>query len=272
MANSNTSPEAKPSLNVALAGIPKKFRDRIIKSYIEMKRRFAEARSDSAWDTSGLSAGKFCEATFRFLQENLTGSSIPFGQHIPNFPDECRKLITLPATAGLESLRVIMPRARVFLYTLRGKRGIGHVGGDVEANEIDAATSIRICDWIVCELIRVFHGLSLEEAQGLVSALSKRSVPEIWEIAGRKRVMRTGLSYPEQTLLLLYSEPEEGILSEDLFSWTEHSNFAVYKSSVLAAMHKKRLVEYDRESEIVYISPTGIANVEDKILATRTTA
>lgn len=266
MASSSISSEAKPSLDDALAGIPRKFRDRITKSYVEMKRRYAEARSDSSWDTSGLSAGKFCEATFRFLQEHLTGASIPFGHNIPNFADECRKLISLPASAGVESLRVIMPRALVFLYTLRGKRGIGHVGGDVEANEIDAATVIRVCDWIVCELIRVFHGLSLEEAQGLISALSKRSIPEIWEIAGKKRVMRSGLSYPEQTLLLLYSQPDDGVLSEDLFSWTEHSNYAVYKSSVLLSMHKKRLIEYDRDSEIVYISPTGIARVEDEIM------
>src|SRR5262249_28529997 len=134
--NSSTT-RSSPSLETALVGVPKKFRDRIVKSYLEMKRRHSEARFDSAWDTTGLSAGKFCEATFRFLQEQLTGSSIPFGRNIPNFADECRNLISLPAAAGNESLRVILPRALVFLYTLRGKRGIGHVGGDVEANEID---------------------------------------------------------------------------------------------------------------------------------------
>ena len=269
MGNLSTSSEPKPTLDAALNGVPKKFRDRIVKAYLEMKRRFSEARFNSSWDTSGLSAGKFCEATFRFLQEHLTGTSIAFGKNIPNFADGCRALIALPATTGIESLRVIMPRALVFLYTLRGKRGIGHVGGDVEANEIDAATVMRICDWIVCELIRVFHSLSLEEAQGLIDALSKRSVPEIWEIAGKKRVMRTDLSYAAQTLLLLYSQPEEAILSEDLFSWTEHSNLGMYKTSVLLALHKKRLVEYDRESDIVYISPSGIAKVEQTILTAR---
>jgi hypothetical protein len=267
MASSSTSSNPKPTLDAALSGIPKKFRDRIVKSYLEMKKRFSEARFDSSWDTSGLSAGKFCEATFRFLQEHLTGKSIPFGKQIPNFADECRNLISLPSSAGVESLRVIAPRALVFLYTLRGKRGIGHVGGDVEANEIDATTVMRICDWMVCELIRVFHSLSLEEAQGLVDALSRRSIPEIWEVAGKKRVMRTDLSYPDQTLLLLYSQPEEGILSEDLFSWTEHSHLGMYKTSVLLALHKKRLVEYDRDSEIVYLSPTGILKVETEILS-----
>jgi hypothetical protein len=48
---------------------------------------------------------------------------------------------------------------------MRNKRGIGHVAGDVDANAIDIATMARTADWIVCELIRINHGLSLEEAQ-----------------------------------------------------------------------------------------------------------
>ncbi len=129
-------------LDKALANIPKSFRSKIIKSYLDLKERLAKASYDSSWDSSGLSAGKFCEVVFRFLQKELTGTYIPFGTHISNYPDECRKLITLSTSAGPESLRVIMPRCLVFLYTLRGKRGIGHVGGDVEANEIDAVTIV----------------------------------------------------------------------------------------------------------------------------------
>ena len=202
---------------------------------------------------------------FRFLQWRLTGSHVPFGKAIPNFDDECRKLGGLPKSSGVESLRVIIPRALAFLYTLRNKRGIGHVGGDVEANEIDAAIAARQCDWIVCELIRIFHGLSLEEAQAIVDAIAQRVVPDVWSVSGKKRVLREGLSYKQQTLLLLYSEPE-GVLSEDLVSWTEHSNASVYKRNVLSQLHRDRLVEYDQESELVYLSPRGAEEVEKKIL------
>src|SRR5262249_7365033 len=143
----------------------------------------------SSFDSAGLSSGKFTESIFRFLQHHLTGTYIPFGQHIPNFADESRKLIQLPATSGIESLRIIIPRALVYLYTLRGKRGIGHVGGDVEANAIDAATIVRVADWIICELIRVFHQLSLEEAQAVVDTLSTRNLPIVWEVSGKKRIL-----------------------------------------------------------------------------------
>lgn len=266
MGNTSTK-TAEASLDAALATVPKQFRSRVVTSYMELKKRFQEARYDSAWDTSGLSAGKFCESILRTLQHHLTGTSIPFGKHIPNFADECRKLIVLPNSAGLESLRVIIPRALVFLYTLRGKRGVGHVGGDVEANEIDATVTLRTCDWIICELVRIFHGLSLEEAHGVVDALTQRILPEIWSVAGKKRVLRKGLSYKQQTLLLLYSETESGVPSEDLFSWTDHSHAATFRRDVLAALHKERLVEYDKENELVHISPLGVRDVEDNILA-----
>jgi hypothetical protein len=257
----------KASLQNALANIQSKFRDRIINAYLELKKRYSEARYSADWDVSGLSAGKFCEAVFRHLQHDLTGSSIPFGQHIPNFPDECRKLITLPVSAGNDSLRIIIPRALVFLYTLRGKRGIGHVGGDVEANQIDAETVVRTCDWVICELIRIHHNLSLEDAQGLVDAIAVRTIPDVWEVAGKKRVLRRDLSFKDKVLLLLYSDPQSGVFVEDLFKWTDHSNLTIFKRDVVQQLHRELLVEYDKDSEIVYISPLGTKRVDEGILA-----
>lgn len=263
----STSSISSP-LEIALAKIDSKFRSRIIKSYLELKRRYAESSFNLSFDTTGLSAGKFCEAILRFSQNELTGTLIPFGTHIPNFSDECQKLIKLPKTAGAESIRVILPRALVFIYTLRGKRGIGHVGGDVEANEIDSATLVRVSDWIICELIRIYHQLSLEEAQDIVDAISTRNIPDIWKVAGKKRVLKKGLSYKDATLLLAYSELGKGVFSEDLFTWTEHSNFAVYKRDILTQLHKSRLIEYDTEDEIIYVSPLGIREVETRVLST----
>lgn len=253
-------------LEKALISISDTFRSKIVSSYLEVKHRYAKSARDASWDTSGLSAGKYCESVLRFLQKELTGSYTPFGQHIANFADECRILVSLPKNKGLESLRIIIPRALVFLYTLRGKRGIGHIGGDVAANEIDSVTVVRVCDWIFCELIRIYHGLSLEEAQGIVDSISVRNIPEVWEIAGKKRVLRSGLNYKQKTLLLAYSETEEGVLVEDLFTWCEHKHLPSYRRDVLRGMHNDRLIEYDKENEMVFLSPLGVQEVEDNFL------
>ena len=251
-------------LEAALAGVPAQFRKRLIAAYESLKRDHAEGRYEAA----GLATGKFCEIALRLLQHVLTGSSTPFGIKIPNFADECRKLVTSPAGSAVESLRTLVPRALVFMYTMRSKRGIGHVGGDVEANQIDSATLTRLADWTVCEFVRVYHGLSLEEAQDLVDTLATRSMPDIWEVGGKKRVLRDGLSASQQVLVLLYSDSTSYVLAEDLCDWVEYSQPSMFKRNVLRPLHNKRLIEFDDESSVVYLSPTGVREVEQSILKT----
>lgn len=168
-------------LEAALVNVPKQFRSRLIKAYLDLKKNVREARHDAA----GMAVGKLCEAALRLLQSRVHGTFTPFGTRISNFADDCRRLINAPASNGTESERVVLPRALVFLYTMRNKRGIGHVGGDVDANAIDIATMARTADWVICELTRINHGLSLEEAQDIVDGISMREVPTIWEVAGK---------------------------------------------------------------------------------------
>lgn len=261
MGSTNTRPPNSP-LDQALGGIPKKFRDRLINTYLDLKRNCAEGRFDAA----GLSCGKFCETAIRFLQERVTGKSTPFGTRIGNFADECRKLVNSPTSAATESERILIPRALVFLYTVRNKRGIGHVGGDVDANALDAAVIARTVDWVICELLRVHHGFSLEEAQALVDGLAIRELPTVWEVAGKKRILRDDLNAKDETLLLLYSSPEFSVMTEDLIAWVEYSNPHVFRSAVLKPLHAARLIEWDRVSETVVLSPKGAKRVEDALL------
>lgn len=249
------------ALESALAGVPKAFRRRLIDSFLSLKKNCLESRLDAA----GMAAGKVCEVALRLLQERVFGTSTPFGTKIANYADECRRLISSPATNGNESERIIIPRALVFLYTMRNKRGIGHVGGDVDANAIDVATMARTADWIICELIRINHALSLEEAQDIVDGISVRQMPAIWEVAGKKRVMKEGLKAKDQALLLLYSDPNSSVLLEDLCDWIEYTNVSIFKGFI-RELHKKRFLEFDKESEFVTLSPKGAEYVEANLI------
>lgn len=257
-----STPKHNLFLDTALNSIPKKFRTKIINIYLDLKRNCVESQFEAA----GISAGKLCETVLRQLQNKILGTYTPFGTQIRNFADECRKLITSPISSATESERAIIPRALVFLYTMRNKRGIGHVGGDVDANEIDTAVMARTADWILCELIRVHHGMSLEEAQDLVDCISVRQLPVIWEVAGKKRVLKKGLSSADQVLLLLYHCKETAVLVEDLCDWIEYSNLSVFKGRVIRALHKKRMVEHDIDTDAVLLSPNGTEHVEEHIL------
>lgn len=251
-----------PVLATALANVPSTFKSKLVQAYLDLKKNAMEGRFDAA----GLAAGKVCEIVLRFLQQKVHGKCTPFGTKINNFADECRRLVSAPATSGNESERVILPRALLFLYTMRNKRGIGHVGGDVDANGIDVATMARTADWIICELIRINHGLSLEEAQDIVDGISVRLLPTIWEVAGKKRVLKDGLKAKDQALLLLYSCSESAVLLEDLCDWVEYSNPQMFKNTILKTLHKQRLLEFDNDSESLILSPKGAKYVEENLI------
>ncbi|MDP1571936.1 MAG: hypothetical protein Q8L86_18215 [Vicinamibacterales bacterium] len=225
-----------------------------------------DAFVSSDHDAVGLRSGVFAEVVLRLLQEQLTGTHIPFGSRLPTFDAECLRLQNLPKTAGHESLRLVIPRALVFLYTIRNKRGIGHAGGEVEANAIDAATCVRVSDWCLCELLRMYHSLSLEEAQSLLDAIAVRAVPVVWLVNGRKRVLDTSLDYRSQALVLVYSSGEDAVLEEDLRGWIEYPQVSRFRERVLKPLHSSRLIEWDRELGTVSLSPTGVREVETRIL------
>jgi hypothetical protein len=256
-----STPKSENPLDNALSAIEKSFRSRILKTYSEVKKNLSEYRFDS----SGVSGGKFAETVLRFLQKQLTGTYIPFTQPITNFADECRKLVSLPKTVGNESQRVVFPRALLFMYTLRNKRGIGHVGGDVDANKTDATTIARVADWIICELIRIHHNLSLEDAEALVDSVSTKNLEDVWEVAGKKRVLRTDLSTKDKCLLLVYSCTDAGVAAEDLCEWVKYRGLPMFKRRVLEPLDKACLIEHDRDTDFVFISPIGIKEVEEKI-------
>jgi hypothetical protein len=47
---------------------------------------------------------------------------------------------------------------------------------------------------------------------------------------------------------------------------TEHPLMKSYRRDVLNKLHADRCIEYDRESEMITLSPTGAQEVEEKIL------
>ena len=182
--------------------------------------------------------------------------------------DACRALENVaanPARVGDRSLRILIPRLLPVLYEIRNNRGVGHVGGDVDPNHEDAEAVLSMANWIMAELVRIFHGVSLADAQVVVESIVSRRHPLIWSIEGVKRVLDATLSTKDQVLLLLYSE-SGWILSASLCAWVEYSNLSVFRSKVLGTLHKSRLIEHDAPGGRAKISPAGAKYVEEKLL------
>jgi len=120
---------------------------------------------------------------------------------------------------------------------------------------MDATFVVAASNWILAELIRVFHKLSIENAQQLVDAIAERRVPLIWQGEDVKRVLNPKIEARDQLLLLVSSTPGK-IDIKDLRAWTEYKN-ATRFIGLLRNLHKERMVEFNERTSMVEILPPG---------------
>ncbi len=248
----------------ALAGLPASLRNELITSYSDIVRNYVERR----WEPSELNGGKFAEVVYSIVEGAVAGS-FPNQAHKPrNMKDACQSLENKALNSSLvgdKSLRVFIPRALVFLYDVRNHRGVGHVGGDVNPNSMDALAVLSLASWVMAELVRVFHGVSTQAAENTVEALVERRTPLIWQAeASIKRVLVANMTTKDQVLLLLHHSI--GWVSVlDLFRWVEYSNSTVFRKRVLTGLHEGRYIEFDVAGDRAKISPIGVEDVERRL-------
>lgn len=245
----------------ALSGIPDGLRKPLLDALSEILRNFREQR----WEPSELNGGKLCEVVHSVLKGHIDGRMPSRPTKPRNMLDACRDLEKADSNRFSRSVRIQIPRMLIGLYEIRNNRGVGHVGGDVNPNHMDAKVVVECAKWVVAELVRVFHGCTTSEATQVVEALTERTVPTVWVVQDRRRVLRTDLSKKDQTLLLLYSVSGP-VRDVTLTSWVEHSSTSAYKRDVLRRAHRERSIDYNERSGEVFISPSGIDYVEKHLL------
>ncbi|MBI1237174.1 MAG: hypothetical protein GC188_10875 [Alphaproteobacteria bacterium] len=243
-----------------LPTLPAKLRDELFDTFDEIERNFRECR----WEPSELNGGKLCEVTYSILKGHLDGSIPEKAVKPRNMAQACRELECYPSDFP-KSVRVQLPRILVALYEIRNNRNVGHIGGDVDPNYMDAMCVLHMAKWVLCELIRIFHQLSIDEARLVVEATSQRSVPVVWQIDDRLRVLRPSMTFKDKVLALLYSKPG-GIEAADLFIHVEHKHKSNFLRDVLQKLHDRSLIDFNRSTGKCIISPIGILDVENRLL------
>ncbi len=244
----------------ALGQLPDSLRKEVFQTFNKIVTNFREGR----WEPSELNGGKMCEIVYSILNGHVAGTYPQKSSKPRNMVDACNSLANAPTTFP-RSVRIQIPRMLIALYEVRNNRGVGHVGGDVDPNQMDATLVLYKSKWVVAELVRVFHDISTEEATLVVEALTEREIPTIWSVNDKKRVLKGKLTMKKKTLLLLHSE-NNPVSENDLVSWVEHTNASIYRRDILIPGHKNRLWEYDKARKKITLSPLGIAYVEENLL------
>lgn len=244
-------------LEQALSSIPEGLRTPLIQQFEE---GLAEYRAGD-WEKVGLKAGKFCETAFTICEGHANGTFAASPSKPPNMFDDCKKLEAHNKTKG-RSLCIQIPRILIGLYELRNNRAIGHIGGDVDPNHMDAEFYLRGMKWVLAEFIRFFSTLSIDESLAVVEAVTARTFPIVWKDGDVRRILDPQKSIDDKVLILLYSENSAVSVSE-LFKWSGHSNITRFKNTNLTKLDKKSLIHFDKKKNTVQILPPGQRYVED---------
>ncbi len=242
----------------ALATIPTGLRNPLLNEHRMIVQNYLKRK----WLPSELSGGRFCEIVYTILDGHASGSYATAPSKPRNFPQACR---SLENNSGVpRSFQILIPRMLPPLYEIRNNRGVGHVGGDVDPNYMDSTAVLGMVNWVMAELVRVFHSLSTTDAQQVVTQLVERRIPIIWQIGDIKRVLDTTLKLPDQTLLLIASCPAV-CDTDELFTWLDYKNRG-YFNKLLRDLHAKRMIELSSDSTSAQILPPGAKHVEEKLM------
>ncbi|MES2266745.1 MAG: hypothetical protein V4520_08290 [Bacteroidota bacterium] len=245
-------------INTTLSVIPNGLRVPLVNEYNNILQHYLERR----WTAAELSGGKFCEIVYTVLDGYAKGVYAPAPFKPSNFVDACKKLENNSAVP--RSFQILIPRMLPSLYEIRNNRNVGHVGGDVDPNLMDAQAVIAMCSWVMGELVRVLHNISIDKAQNTVDSISSRKIPLVWSVGDAKRVLKPSASLKDKILLLIGIDSSKTNVDE-LLRWIEYKN-KNYFLKTLRALHKLRLIELSADGKFVEILPPGAIYLEKLIV------
>jgi hypothetical protein len=198
--------------------LPAKLVDELLAAYEEAKQNFYFG----GLRLSAVEGGRFCEAAFRLLEYVTTSRSTPL-----NRPLDTDKLIQmlsqLPSAAHPDSIRIHIPRSLRVVYDIRNKRDAAHLADGIDPNLQDATLVVSVLDWVTAEFVRLYHGVTADQAQGIIETLVTRQVPAVQDFGGFLKVLSTRLKASEYVLLILYERANAGATYDEIESWVHPS-------------------------------------------------
>jgi len=163
-----------PSAATVLSGITAGLRTPLMGAFATIVRNYREGR----WEPSELNGGKLCEVVYSILKGHVDSKMPAKPSKPPKMVDAAKGLEKADANIFPRAVRIQIRRVLVALYEIRNNRGVGHVGGDVDPNRMDARIVLEMAKWMMADLVRVFHNLDT------VTAIS---VHADWHQRGHRR-------------------------------------------------------------------------------------
>jgi hypothetical protein len=243
-------------MSLVIRGIPDPLSEKLVEEYLEIKKRF----SMNDWGPGQLKGGRFAEVLIRIFQHLLGEAVTPFGTDIP--PNEKNRILNT-----CQSHSQIDPHVRQkviaitrLLLDFRNNRDVAHLGG-FDANSMDTLFVMTGATWTLCELVRVYGGYQITEAQKIVDGLSVKDYPVILERNGDIFITPHNLTAKQEVLILLSKRSTaDGNL---LFEKTRDRNTTRFQRH-LHEMIADKLI--GKSGDDYFLMPRGAAQVSKESL------
>ncbi|MFH1591968.1 MAG: hypothetical protein ABIB47_01225 [Candidatus Woesearchaeota archaeon] len=199
--------------------------------------------------------GKFCETVFQILNFVLKNEKLGEIKNMQN-------MITIfENSRGEESLRLIIPRIVYATYTLRSKRGAAHKKEGIDPNYIDSSYVASTCDWIIAEILRLFHTEDLENVRILIQELMEKNIPLIENFGEDKIILNNRFKTKDKILIYLFDSYPSYLNIKTLKRWIK-PKYPQELTSNLGNLTKENLVY--KNKDLCILTKKGIKFVEDK--------
>jgi hypothetical protein len=237
------------------SGVPDVLVDEILVAFRQSKRRFYK----NDLRPSEIEGGRFSEGVFRILQWASTGDYSPLSKPLPPVD----KMLKILENADVpDSVRLHIPRTLRLIYDIRSKRDAAHLGDDIDPNEQDATLVVRNMEWVLGELVRLFHDVPPEEAHAIIENLVSKEIPLVQVFDGCPRVLRQ-LKASDHVLVLLYWRGAEGASFRELECWVR-SPMRKNLKRTLSNLNNDNLVHH--EANRYYVTRLGEHRVEQNVV------
>lgn len=235
-------------------GLHEKSVNNLIENYRDMRFHL----SNENYVEAGAHVGNFCENLANIIRAE-TGEGID--PHI-GVGDFLQNILNgnLPKN-GLEyEVYTSIPRTMRVAYDLRNNRDSVHVNLEVEVNHSDTQTAVRLCTWMLSEMVRVYSDTEdRDEVAQIIEQLAAPITPYVDNYNGSRIVMSKDLELEEEILVHLYALGRE-VDSDNLVDWIIGASSREI-GGTLGSLKQNRKVHY--EDGMAKITPMGVKEAEE---------
>jgi hypothetical protein len=232
---------------------------RLLEAHAESKRNYYLG----GLRLSAVEGGRFCEAAFRILEYITSKSYTPLGQQLDT-DKLIRGLSQLRSGQFNDSVRLHIPRSLRLVYDVRNKRDAAHLADGIDPNVQDATLVISVLDWVLAELIRLYHNVPPNVASQMVDGVVKRVAPVVQDFNGFLKILNPKLKVSDHCTVLLYQRGELGATYDELESWVRPHMRRNLRRTLNALVEKRDYAHSDGSR--YYITRRGERHVEHRNL------